>query len=349
MRLRFGNLIQATRNILPFVLLIAMQSPAAAQTPPQRLVLAYAGGPKRPAYTTDDFVHLISVVDTGGRPTGWLFDAVLFTEFQAASGRYYMPWVKGTPSMGEDWAVYLDSLFAPQGPLTRLDSAAGAVAAAAGTPLRRIGIAVMIPYPDPHGDTLRFGGKAFSMRSDSARAGAAGAYIDEVERRFAEHRTAHVALVAFYWLNEGITPADTGLVPRVARSVHARGAAFLWIPSYKAAGADRWRALGFDEAWLQPNYFFHPDVAMTRFDSALAAARATSMGLEIEFDRRMFNSWLFVDRLEPYLGALESAVDLRSKPIAVYEGAGALIQLSHAKDPWHRALYERFVRVLRPE
>ena len=71
------------------------------------------------------------------------------------------------------------------------------------------------------------------------------------------------------------------------------------------------------------------------------------MGLEVELDRRMFSDWRFADRLEPYLAALEGAPDLRTKSVAIYEGAGALIQLSKSRDSWHRALYDRLVATLR--
>jgi len=48
------------------------------------------------------------------------------------------------------------------------------------------------------------------------------------------------------------------------------------------------------------------------------------------------------------LDALEAAPDFRGRPIAIYEGGGALIQLSHTRDEWHRALYHRLVSVLQP-
>src|SRR5205807_539995 len=142
--------------------------------------------------------------------------------------------------------------------------------------------------------------------------------------------------------------ADTGLVPRVAADIHSLGSRFLWIPSYGAAGAERWRAFGFDDAWLQPNYFFHADVPSTRLDSAVARARGADMGIELELDRRMFGGdWHFADRLLPYLSVLEAAPDLRRRSIAIYEGAGALFQLARSKDLWHRAMYQRLVDVLK--
>lgn len=270
-------------------------------------------------------------------------------EFKTDSGRYYMPVGNGAPSTGHDWSVYLDSIFASGGPIARLASAAAVVAGRVGPADGRVEVAIMVPYPDPRADTLRFGGSMFSMHSDSGRAAASASFIREVIQRFRASRPKRATLTAFYWLYEGITAVDTALVPRVAKEVHAKGLRFLWIPSWGAGGAERWKSFGFDEAWLQPNYFFHPDVPSTRLDSALARARAAGMGLELEFDPRLFGSWQFADRLEPYLSALEGAPDLRTQPIAIYEGAGALIRLSRSRDAWHRALYERLVTILRAE
>src|SRR5687767_7149054 len=61
------------------------------QPKPSRWVLVYTGGPKRPAYTVDDLVHLTSIVDTFGNTVGPLCDGAILLEFHAVSGRYYMP------------------------------------------------------------------------------------------------------------------------------------------------------------------------------------------------------------------------------------------------------------------
>jgi hypothetical protein len=251
------------------------------------------------------------------------------------------------PSNGGDWVTYLDSVFAPSGPVTRLDSAVGAVTAAVGGVARPFALTVMIPYPDPRLDTLRFEGQLFDFRVAKDRAAAVDGYTTEATKRIRSMRVSNIRLTGFYWVNEGVTAVDTAVVARVSASLHRRNLEFVWIPAWGAAGAERWQALGFDQASQQPNYFFHSDVPVTRLDSAVARARAAGMGLELEFDRRMFGpNWQFWDRLEPYLSALAVAPDLRSKPITIYE-ASALMQLARSRDAWHRALYERLANVLR--
>ena len=86
---------------------------------------------------------------------------------------------------------------------------------------------------------------------------------------------------------------------------------------------------------------------MVRLDTAVSRARAWNLGIELEFNPKMFDQWQFADRLEPYLTVLEGTPDLRAKSVAIYEGVGGLIRLARSKDAWHRALYDRLVAVLR--
>ena len=342
-----GTAIRTIARTVAFLGLVSLHGAGpVAQIGPDRWILIYKGGWPRPAYSVGDLVHLVSVVDTGGKPRSWLCTGALLLELRATSGRNYYPLPDGPPADGDDWTKYLDSVFARTGPLVHLDSAVALVDAAVGTPGRRFAIAIMIPYPHSRSDSLRFNGQSYLLSSDLGRAAAVSAYVHEVERRFNELKPQHLLFQAFYWLNEGVTSLDSGVVRKVGAEVHRLSAQFLWIPAFGATGAAQWRVLGFDQAWLQPNYFFHPDVPATRLDTAVARARAAGMGLEIEFDRRMFTSWQFRDRLEPYLAVLEDARDLRAGPLAIYDGAGALYVLAGSKDGWHRALYERLVAVL---
>jgi len=314
---------------------------------PSRWILVYAGGRGRPQYSVGDLIHLIAAVDTLDRPEGWLCDAALFLEPQAVSGRYYVRSVAGQPADGNDWNVYLDSIFAPTGAIERLDSAVGLLSKPLGSVRGGFQIAVMIPYPDPKAGLVRLGGADHDLSRPDGRIAAVRAYLDDVLRRYRERAYRNVTLTAFYWVNEGLVDLpDTAWINKIAVEVHRRDRRFLWIPAYGNQGVPLWHKMGFDDAWLQPNFFFHPEVPQTRFDSALATARTLGMGIELEFDRRMFQATPFTDRLLPYLAALEAAPDMRARSIAIYEGAGALLQLARSRDEWHRALYHRLVQTL---
>jgi hypothetical protein len=70
------------------------------------------------------------------------------------------------------------------------------------------------------------------------------------------------------------------------------------------------------------------------------------MGLEIEFDGRLLADTLFADRVDPYLAALVRYPELSRRPIAIYEGGGALLALSRSNRAADAELYRRLVEAL---
>ena len=312
---------------------------------PTRWVLVYSGGPKRPAYSVDDLRHLLSVVDTADRSVGPLCDGVILTEYQAVSGRYYMPWQNGRLADGPDWTQYVDSLVKPAGILTRLDSAV----ARAG--LKQVSFTVMVPYPDSIQRTFLYDGQNWDLTVPSNRAEVVRRYVRNVTNRIKSVPLARLSFAGFYWLNESAVPSDLDLVAQVKDFAGPLNYRVQWIPWWGTPRAAQWAFFGFDHdgVWQQPNYFFHPEVPPSRIDSAFDFARKTGMGIELEFDSRLFSDERFRGRLTPYLDGFARAADVRDRPIAIYEGKGALIQLARSTDPEDRALYRRLVKILRPE
>ena len=321
-----------------------------SHTPRPRWVLMYFGGPakykNRPHYTSDDLMRLVAAVDTAGRPTSWLTTGAILAELYAPSSNVFTNWIGGTPATGADWREYLDTILAAGAPLARLDSVVGALNRAIGPLGDLYRVAVMIPYPDTKVDSIRYDGRLYSLRKPTDGAALAAAYTSDVAAGFRARHFQNLALDAIYWLHETIEGPDTAVVPAVADRVHAAGLRFLWIPYFTASGISEWRKFGFDQAWLQPNYFFTPSVPATRVDSAVVIARRLAMGVELEFDNRLLTSPQHADRLGPYVSRLAAAPDLRAGPIVMYEGAGGLLGLSRAADPWHRAMYQHLVHVL---
>lgn len=311
-------------------------------------MLVYSGGPRRPGYPVADLVRYVAAVDTLGAPVSWLTTGAVFLEIQSPSTRWLtgVPAERGAPALGEDWGEYLDSIFASGGVVARLDSAVGVVEAALGARRRPYEVAIAIPYPNPRAGVVRLGADLFDLGTTDGRVALVGAYVREVERRFRAASYVHIGLAGGYWLMEMVPPGDTLLVKGVAEGLHRDGLRLFWAPDYRDQGVHTWRRLGIDQAWMQPNYFVNPQVGIGRIDSALAFVRLKGMGLVVEFDRRMFNEPArFAGRLDPYLGALDSAPDLLAGSLALYEGGGGLLQLSAARDPATRDLYRRFTRV----
>ncbi|MGE0352269.1 MAG: DUF4855 domain-containing protein [Gemmatimonadales bacterium] len=303
------------------------------------------GADRRPiSYSVDDCLRLVAGVDSAGRPTRWLSTGAIFLALYGKSRRAFTSWMPNAlPATGADWEAYLDSMVARDGPLGRLDSAVQQAEAVLGRRPGGYEVAIMAPYPDPGSDTLRFSGTLYDFHTGAGRAGAVRAYLRELVHRFPSAGFQRLQLRGVYWLREGIAPEDTSTVRATADVVHAAGLRFLWIPYFRARGIAGWRRLGFDEIWYQPNYFFHPEIGPARMDSAWANARRFGAGLEIELDRRLLTDTLFRHRLDPYLQLLEDHPEARAGSIAIYEGAGALIDLSRSRRAEDRALYERFL------
>ena len=179
----------------------AVCTPTVAQTP-TRWVLVYSGGPKRPAYTVDDLRHLLTVVDSADRSIGRLCDGVILTEYEATSGRYYMPWATGEHAIGADWDQYLDSLTAPSGILSRLDSAAAAQ-------VGPVWFTVMVPYPDSVQKAFQYDGTTWDLTVPSNRADVVDRHVRRLASRVRALRLPHLEFAGFYWLNESARPADS--------------------------------------------------------------------------------------------------------------------------------------------
>ena len=139
--------------------LLALQAPAVAP-PPVRWVRVYACADRREcaASTIPHFTRLLAHVDSAGRPAYWQCTGAIFLNLYAASGRLFTTWIGGVPANGADWAEYADSLFAPGGALSRLDSAVALASATLGPPPNPVRVSIMIPYPEPTAGALQFGG-----------------------------------------------------------------------------------------------------------------------------------------------------------------------------------------------
>lgn len=317
------------------------------QSQPTRWVLVYAGSAKggHPAYSVTDFRQLLISSDSASSGR-WVCTGTIFVHLYAASGRAFTTWIGGAPADGSDWTTYLDSLFASNGALARLDSAVAISETMAGEIRGKFPFSLMIPYPDPKSDSLLFAGRRYDLKTDAGRVGAVEAYARTARERASKAALPHLRFDGFYWLMENAPPQDTVVVKQVAQLVHAAGLRLLWIPYFTSRNQELWRNLGFDEAWLQPNYFFNRDVPATRLDSAAARAARMGMGLEIEFDGRLLSDARYSDRLDPYLATLGQHADLRSRSTVLYEGGGALLALSRSQDPALRARYANLVRAL---
>jgi len=259
---------------------------------------------------------------------------------------------EAAPAHSSDWFRYLDELFLCNRNLdalaqsVRLSSAPG------------VDVWIGLPYPNP---------QVFS--SEARRIAAVHAWIEACLTMWCRsHFYPALRLRGFYWLQEslyytGPEVDDRRLIRAVNRLIHRLRAdgkplTSIWIPYQGANGWDEWRELGFDLAFLQPNYYFQPE---KRLETAAANAWQQQMGLEMEFDLAVTYDSLRRARWLEYmrLGATGGqAADGRpfgpymlDAPLAWYTGGWylgkngrkqALVSLAHDRDPLYAQICRFF-------
>lgn len=289
---------------------------------PQRWLLSYDGTYLRSVADQDFYVRAFAGAQ-GNNCSRALFDGVIFLGVQSATeGKWFAAWAnKSSPvndASVEDWFAYVDTLAAPAGPLVRLDRATSTV------PGRITDVVIMVPalMRDPDG-AVRLGSVRVDLEQEAGRS-LYSAYLDTLLAKFERRGVGHLRLRGVYWLRESAWGPEATLARQVAEIVHSRNLQFFWIPYFGAGGVPEWRTLGFDAAWLQPNYFLRSELSRARLDSAVAISKSLGMGLEIEMDGRIFTSAESRRRLSEYLGRAAANPDL---PITVYDGGGTLVRL----------------------
>jgi hypothetical protein len=320
----------------------ASASAQSTRAPSERWLLAYAGSTSATHYEEDDFERLI------GRDSGCsapLFTGFIFLSLQwRPTNRWFASWLapnlRGPAATGDDWQAYADSLVAPTGVIARLDRALSRR-----FPGAQVEVAIMVPYLGGNSPSLTIRGKAYGLEVH-AQNDPGSLYQDWfgfLNSGVRALKLQNVRLTGAYWLNEGLLPGDSARIGSAAAAAKRAGIRLLWIPSYHAHGAGIWRELGFSEGWYQPNVFFDTHTKTTQVDSAAEFAVAHGLGLELEFDRRLVRDSAYSRRLDPYLELL-SRVQFRS--IAVYDGAGALLDLFKSEAPAAKETSRRLVNAL---
>ena len=169
-------------------------------------------------------------------------------------------------------------------------------------------------------------------------------YMDrmaELYRPFEQLDT--LRLCGLYWLHEDAS--QTELIDYAGRNARERGLAFLWIPYYRALGFDRWQAMGFDAAILQPNHYFN-GTQPVQIQNAAELAAQNHMGLELEFDERAFDDENFYRRYLDYLkGAQRFGFSGSQVFKGYYQDVKAIYYAANRGGARGRELYEKTCEV----
>lgn len=329
----------------------------------------------------------VSFVDAAGQER-WLFEAFLFIEAHDPVRNLTMCVSPAGHSAGKvSWEDQLTLWLGPEESVSQLDKACAAAASRIGDPPAKRRVVIAVPdaimlehFADKASSTVYWGsldGRELDFATTEGQLEALRWYIDEARRRFALLNCQYLELAGFYVVSEdlpvafGETEAERlnaqykrweTLVPALSDYCHAAGQGLYWIPYHMAPGYRYWKRLGFDEAWMQPNYYWdlhtpgaHP------FEKTLEAIQAYGMGMELEFEYSLVTSVMaeakqgpdgagkmvfseadvpaLKEQLREYLRRFKEAGLYGVAPLALYSGSNALTQLATSPCPEDVELY----------
>jgi Domain of unknown function (DUF4855) len=330
----------ATNNFFP---LWQKHPPNAADT-----VLIYQGDASRLPWTPDQLAPYVSYRDPRDGREKWLFDGFLFIEFHDQDRTFSEGEANGwrIPADKKNWLHLLNKNFEPGHGVPALEQCCAETQKRIGAPLRRRQVILTLPEPiDRFTNWGELDGRKLDFSVLADRVTACDWYINQALEKWRLLAPRHLALAGFYFVPERAVDSNPQMLPLVSGKIHERGLQFFWIPYWHAQGAGDWKALGFDLASQQPNYFFHPELPASHLQEACDFARAHGMGLEMEFDDRLISQpKIFAPRFDAYLQAFADNGAKDSASVSYYEGGGAILRLAQSSDKTLHSYYDRIAQ-----
>lgn len=276
---------------------------------------------------------------------------------------------RNAPAAGkEQWQELIDYFFAEGNCIDALDKSVAEAERRIGRAPTRRRVVVMLPdpvihrmYADTTATTVYWGeldGRKLDFSRNEDRIAACKWYIDSVRERFAAGGYEHVELAGFYWIREIVTrPQDTEysyhltrsdiMLPHIAEYLHGLNCSLDWIPYYGSRGYDAWRSFGFDQVYLQPNYYWKPQNDM---DDVFRRIGELGVGLELEFEPTLLagreGSEAFRERFRAYMRHAKETGVYGSRPIAYYHGTNGFYDLWASPDAEDRELFHELCRFI---
>ncbi len=331
-------------SISPFIacvwmMLFGFSDPTFAVKPfAKDMVLIYAGGAHRKVWDKEKFAPYVSMKNEKGKPQ-WLFDGFLFLEITNGQGRGFASYYEKKGARKQEWTKLIEDYFTPGKIICALNESIGDARRINPKKFSKKKVVIGLPEPIPNQkDWGEAGGKSLDFSKADDRLTACQWFVDYAISKFNEAHLDNLELSGFYWIAEEATNSRD-LAHKVGDYVRSKDLNFNWIPYFKSDGFKEWRTLGFDIAYLQPNYFFNEKVPLQRLDDACKLAAENGMCMEMEFDERALKEKGFGYRLEDYMNAFDKHDVFKYLPIAYYQGNTAFYDLFHSNVPEDNQLY----------
>ena len=333
------------KRLFPIVLLSALLFiPIASQGVKLKsyhdMVLLYGGGAHRNyIWDTEHMTPYVTYVNKAGEEK-WMFDAFLMLEIHNGTGHSFATGYTKEAATQEDWKKLADYFLQKDLCLGALNQAIEAAKHRIGNPPTKR--KVVIGLPEPIKKQKNWGsvsGKTLDFAQDNDRIEACKWYIDYVRAKFKAMKYKNLELAGFYWIAE---EADNtrSIIHLVGDYLNHYNLSFNWIPWFRSGGFNEWKQLGFNYAYLQPNYFFNDKIPYSRLDEACSLAKEYSLDMEMEFDDRVFSGWAY--RLYDYMKAFRDNGCWQTKRLAYYQECLTVYKLYKSQKPEDQALYHTF-------
>ncbi|MGO0063751.1 DUF4855 domain-containing protein [Brevibacillus fluminis] len=312
----------------------------------QNMLLAYSGGyAERGVWTKDDFLPFVGYISQDGKVLDQMFDSILFLPY---------PNLQTTQ---KGWKAYLDDLFLGGRQLDALNEAMREYNERRGTLVNnptKEKVVLTLPYPAPtqndfgqvYSDMVPFSFAADKVGDERAykfRKMALEWYFNDMMKRWKSADFKYLQLEGIYWFHEFVddgAPHERELIRDASTMVHQNSLRFYWIPYFGAAGLTEWKTLGFDYAFLQPNFYSDKEIPVDRVEGTLAVANQYGMGIEVEGDERMVRDMRFYRTYYNQLIAGHKLGIDKDKVHAYYYGSKSLLEAFRSKSPQARAVYD---------
>ena len=173
-------------------------------------------------------------------------------------------------------------------------------------------------------------------------------YVDRVLESFRNANYKNLDLAGFYWVDEDIA-YNGDLSLSVSEYIHSKNLLFYWIPYWKAVGYDKWRELGFDMAYLQPNHFFEENIPDLRLEEACKESEKNGMAIEMEFDSRALSDYepvSFRSRMKSYIDVFKDNGVFFDLPIAYYSGSRAIYEMYKSEDERDKEIMDELCELI---
>ncbi len=319
----------------------------------KNMVLIYNGYyktvPEFGENTVDDLIPYAGYETTSGSITDFMFDGFLFLPYAGAPSGGSYDCTPSSPTVKSDWDFYINNSFDSKYNLAALDSAVGVVKKALNNSNYKAKVEIGIPYPTY--TSTNFGdvdsdGVSENLSTLSEREKVLHWYINRVLIRWSAANYSNLQLVGFYWFEEqadyDVEDSVADMIKYTRDFLNNKGLVLSWIPFYQAAGFAEWDSLGFNAAFLQPNYAFN-NFPEEELGDAADAMKKLGMGVEIEIHWSALSSSTYRDKYYAYLDYGVSKSYMTEAAHMYYQngGPGTFYQSCLSADPGIRNIYDQ--------